>query len=116
MSSWVDVTVIHSVMSGLLLTVVAAWAWYGMIRLHQGWLLAQVEGALERAEQRGLVLSPLGLRARLVVRPADDAPTVRIEWRTGVLGPRTLVRSSAGTRRLPLVRTADELDQALRDG
>lgn len=113
MSSWVDITVIHSVLSGLLVTVVAAWAFYGINRLQQGWLLSQVQGALDRAAERGLTLSPLGLRARLVARPTEGAAAPRIEWRTGVLGPRTLLWSAQGARRLPLLRTAAELDEAL---
>lgn len=112
MSSWVDVTVIHSVLSGLLVTVVAAWALYLVHRLQQGWLFSQVQEALARAAERGLVLAPTGLRSRLVARPAEGAGP-RIEWRTGILGPRTVVRASGGTRRLPLVRTAQELDAAL---
>lgn len=98
---------------GLLLAVAAAWSWYAMARLHQGWLLEQVGDALDAAEGRGLRLQPTGLRARLVAQGAADAGPVRIEWRTGVLGPRCVVIGPGGRRRLPLLRTAQDLDRAL---
>lgn len=113
MNTWVDLTIINSVMAGLLLMVGGLWAWYAMTRLHQLWLAEQAEAALDAAELQGLVLAPTGLRARLVATGRLASGAVRVEWRTGLLGPRTIVWRGGRPRRYELLRTADQLDRAL---
>ena len=108
-SSWVDATVLHSVLSGLLVAVLGLWAFYGWVRLQQAWLLDQAIEALEAAADRGIALAPTGFRTRLVAQGEG----LRLEWRTGVLGPRCVLKRGGQRRRLPLLRTARELDQAL---
>lgn len=109
MSSYVDATVIHSVLAGLLVAAALPWALYFFSRLQQDWLEEASAGALDALGKHGLALAPAGLRSRLVAVGQD----LRIEWRTGVLGPRTVVRRGDQRRVLPLVRTADELGRAL---
>lgn len=110
MSSYVDVSVIGSVVGGLLVAVVAAWAWLLYARLEQAWLEHAAGEALDAALARGLRLRPTGFRARLIAH-GDDG--LRVVWRTGLLGPRTVIVQRGQRRPLPLVRTRAELDQAL---
>jgi len=103
------VSIINSVLAGLLLAVAGVWAWYAFNRLQQRWLLDAVGPALDRAEARGLRLSPLGYHPRLVAVSGD----VEVQWRTGILGPRTLVRTAGGRRAIALVTDGPQLDAAL---
>lgn len=110
-------TVIHSVLAGLLLIVAGWWALVAFNRLQQQWLLGAAGSAMARAEARGLVLQPLGFRARVVARgPGRSGAAIVVQWRTGLLGPRTVVRTSAGRRRLPLVADGAALDRLLDGG
>lgn len=110
-------TVIHSVLSGLLLLVLAFWGRVFFARLQQEWLLLRAGAAVERAEERGLSLAPVGLRSRLVVSGEVDGRPVRLEWRTGLSGPHCVVVRGAqrlsARRVLPLLCTGEELDRAL---
>lgn len=108
-----DVTVINSVLAGLLLVVAAPWAWYMLGRLQQGWLLEECATALDRAAALGLALRPTGFRARLVALGEVDGRPVRLEWRTGVLGPRCRLRQGDAAQPLPLLRSSAEVDAAL---
>ena len=99
-------------MAGLLLVVAGVWAWYAFNRLQQQWLLANAGPALDHAEARGLKLRPLGYRARVVAA----GPDVVVQWRTGILGPRTVVRTASGRRCVALITDAAALEAALGAG
>ncbi len=114
MSSWVDVSVIDSVLSGLLLAVAALWAWAAFNRMQRDWLEEAADDALDGAEDLGLDLQPEGYRARLVVAGQAQGRRVRVEWRTGALGPCTVVQVDQQRQALPLVRTRDQLMAALQ--
>lgn len=100
-------------MAGLLLSVLGLWAWLAFVRLQQRWLLSQCDGALNAVEQLGLTVAPTGLRSRLIARGAVGDGRLRVDWRTGLLGPRTVIIGPDGVVRLPLLRTAQALQQAL---
>ncbi|MCB9781099.1 MAG: hypothetical protein H6742_21210 [Alphaproteobacteria bacterium] len=101
-----------SVIGGLLSLVLVLWAWYFFQALQRAWLVEQAHDAIAAAQDAGLALKPTGFRARLVAVGTIDGRPVRVEWRTGVLGPRSVVRGNS-TRRLPLITSPGELQQAL---
>ena len=107
-------TVIHSVLSGLLLLVLAFWGRLLFARLQQEWLLLRAGEAVQRALDLGLQLQPVGLRSRLRAEGQLQGRPVRVEWRTGLSGPYCQVERGS-TRLLPLLCTGQELDQALAD-
>ncbi|NOY25893.1 MAG: hypothetical protein GXP62_08480 [Oligoflexia bacterium] len=96
-----------------MLIVLGLWAWLAFVRLQQRWLLSQCEGALDVAEELGLVVAPNGFQTRLVARGVVADGPVRVYWRTGLLGPRTVIRGPDGIVRLPLLRTSQALRVAL---
>jgi len=94
--------------------VLAFWGRLAFARLQQEWLLLRAGEAVQRAQERGLQLAPVGLRSRLRVDGQVEGRPVRVEWRTGLAGPYCcVVRGSKQV--LPLLCTAQELDQALAD-
>lgn len=107
-------TVIHSVLSGLLLLVLAFWGRLFFARLQQEWLLLRAGEAVRRAEDLGLQLAPVGLRSRLRVDGLVKGRRVQVEWRTGLAGPYCCVVQGS-CRVLPLLCTATELDDALAE-
>lgn len=97
-------------LSGLLVAVAAPWLFVVFHRLQQAWLEQAAGAALDALPAHGLELQPTGFRSRLVARGPGS---LEVSWRTGVLGPRTVVRRGDERRVLPLVRTPDELARAL---
>lgn len=102
---------IHSVLSGLLLLVLALWVRLLWVDLQQRWLWRRAGAALERARARGYRLRPRGLRCRLVAEGGDPSLPRRLVWATGLAGPHLRVDG----RVLPLACTAEELEAALSD-
>lgn len=113
-SSYIDYSVTNSILSGVLLAVMAGWAMVVFNRLWQGTLRSDAAEALEHARTRGLTVLPSGLRARVVAEGAVGSERVRLEWRGGWRGPHTVIQRGDRFRYLDLLTTADDLDSALQ--
>lgn len=100
-------------LAGLLIALAAAWTWYAMNRLWQQGLSESAGEALDAAAGLGLELLPPGLRARRVARGRVSDREVRLEWRGGLTGEHCVLRLGSEARRLPLIRDAGALREAL---
>ena len=113
--TWVDLSIANSVLAGGLLIVAALWAVYILNRLWQGSLYNDARGGVEAAHALGLQLAPTGLRARLVATGAVGDQPVRVEWRGGVRGARSLIHAGAERHHTGLIDSAAALEAALAE-
>ena len=95
-SSFVDVTVLNSVLAAFVIILAAIWTLYAFNRLWQSSLARDAAGAIAAAEGLGLTLRPAGYGPRLVAEGRCGAAgaagrPVRVEWRGGVFGARTVL-------------------------
>ena len=109
-ATYIDYSVVNSVMSGLLIAVAASWAMVVFNRLWQGSLQAQAAEAIAAARTRGFRIHPRGLRARIVADGAVGSEPVRLEWRGGWRGAHTVVMRGDQLERRELVTDAGTLD------
>jgi len=107
------VTVVSGALAGILLLVLGFWAGYAVARLWQISLYEEAEPAIAAAVARGLSIRPGGFTARIVCSGALGGEKVRVEWRGGVLGARTIVVRGDKRTRVEFVRDATGLDAAL---
>lgn len=101
-------------LSGVLIAIVAVWGWYVF---HQLWVETIEERAtdgLAAAEAAGLSLQPAAFRARRVATGQGPQGRVRVEWRGGLLGLRSVVWVGRRRRTVPLITDAAALAEALR--
>lgn len=112
-STYIDETVLNAELSGILLALATLWAVVLFNRLWQASLRRDAEEAIAAAQERGLQLEPPGLRAQLAAVGNVGSEPVRVVWRGGWLGARTILRCGSDRQRLPLLRTAAELEAAL---
>ncbi len=112
--TWVDLSVLNAVLAGVLILLAAVWALVVFNRLWQLWLSTQAADGIGAAQAQGLVLQPMGLRARVIASGVVAGRSVRVEWRGGVTGPHTRVVQGGAKRRLPLVTDAAQLAAALK--
>jgi hypothetical protein len=111
--TWVDASIANSALVGLLVLVVGLWGLYLVNRLWQLSLAEQCAAAIDAAGARGLALRRGGLRARIVAVGTVGAERVRVEWRGGVLGTRSVVIRADLIARGPLIESEAALDDAL---
>ena len=97
---------LNSVLSGIIVIIGTVWAWYALNRLMQESLQREAAAGLEAARAAGFALRPPEFRARLVAMGTLDGRDVRVEWRDGVLGPRSVVRVGGRSRRTALITDA----------
>jgi hypothetical protein len=107
------VTVVSGALAGVLLLVLGFWAGYAVARLWQLSLYEEAEAAIAAAVARGLSLRPTGFTARIVCSGALGGEKVRVEWRGGVLGARTIVVRNGRRTRIELARDTAALERAL---
>ena len=112
-ASYVDVTMVQGVLSGVIVAGAAVAGRYMMNRLWQKSLLADSRPALQAAEAAGLQIRPLGFGALIRAEGTVGGRPVRIQWRGGVFGERTAVWVAGQRTVLPLVRTAAALNIAV---
>ncbi len=114
-SSYVDFSVVNSVLAGLLILVLALWAKYLLNRLWQVSLRADAASAICGAEARGLQLQGDGVKARVVAVGARGSEPVRVEWRGGWRGAHTVLFRGDQVVWSTFVRTESELMRLLDD-
>jgi hypothetical protein len=107
------VTVVSGALAGVLLLVLGFWGGYAVARLWQISLYEEAEPAIAAAVARGFAIRPTGFAPRIVCEGALDDQTVRIEWRGGVLGARTIVVRGRKRARVDFVRDPAALEAAL---
>lgn len=114
-ATYVGYSVVNSVLSGLLIAVLAGWAMVVFNRIWQGFLTEEAAGGIEAAKQRGLVLHPPGLRARRVADGAIGSERIRVEWRGDWRGPHSVVYRGDRLMRRPLITDTASLDAVLQE-
>jgi hypothetical protein len=112
-ASYIDYSVTNSILSGLLLAVLAAWAMVVFNRLWQSSIRVDAADAIAGASAGGLEVLPDGLRARVVAEGSVGSERVRVEWRGGWQGSETLILRGDSCQRMALVASASELRQHL---
>lgn len=112
-STYIDETVLNAELSGILLLVATLWAVVLFNRLWQASLRRDAAEAIAAAQERGLELESPGVRAQLAAVGSVGSERVRVVWRGGWLGARTILRRGSRRQRMPLVRTAAELEALL---
>ncbi|MBL8617266.1 MAG: hypothetical protein JNM72_16775 [Deltaproteobacteria bacterium] len=112
--TYIDVTILSSALSGLIILALGLYGWAWFNRLWHGTLRDLAAPAMAAAEARGLRLRPPGLRARLVAEGNLGSQSVRIEWRGGAFGEQSRVYLGDLVDDLPLICSAEALDAALR--
>ncbi len=100
-------TVVSGALAGVLLLVLGLWASYAVARLWQISLYEEAEPAIAAAVARGLAVRPPGFAARIVCEGTLHDQKVRVEWRGGVLGARTIVVRGGKRARVTFVRDED---------
>jgi|GEM_PF-1847372 len=111
--SYIDYSVMNSVLAGLLVAVAACWAMVLFNRLWQHTLRERAADALAHARERGLTVHPGGLRARIVAEGSVGSERVRLEWRGGWRGPHMVLLRGDRIGRHPFAASAADLDQLL---
>ena len=106
-------TVVSGALAGILLLVLGFWAGYAVARLWQISLYEEAEPAIAAAVARGLSIRPTGFTARIVCSGALGGEKVRVEWRGGVLGARTIVVKNGRRAQMELARDPAALERAL---
>lgn len=112
-ATYIDYSVTNSILSGLLVAVLAGWAMVVFNRLWQTTLRERAQEAIDHAASRGLALQPAGLRARLVARGAIGSEQVQVEWRGGWRGPHVLLTRGDERSLLPFAADAGAIDALL---
>jgi len=115
-ATYIDYSVVNSVMSGVLVGIAAAWAMVVFNRLWQRSLQTEASGAIEAARERGFKVQTEGLRARVVADGAVGSEPVRVEWRGGWRGPHTVLVRGDTFERTALVTDAAGLDALVHPG
>ena len=115
LDSWVDTPSIHSGLSGLILTGLAFWASYMLIRLWQRSLAEDAAEAIRHAESLGLVMLAAGFSSRVIMQGQIDGLSVEVIWCGGALGPRTVVEVEGRIHRGPFVASEVELRNRLSE-
>ena len=106
-------TVLDGALAGILIVIASFWASYLVARLWQQSLYDDAHVAIEAASAKGLPLRRPGLRSRLVCEGMLDGERVRIEWRGGVQGARTVLIRGRERTRVPLVVDGASLETLL---
>lgn len=107
---------INGVLSGLLIAISTVWAWYVFHRLWVETIEDRAQGGISAAVAAGLVLQPAAFRARRVATGHSPQGPVRVEWRGGLLGLRSVVWVGGRRRALPLITDSHALAAALGPG
>ena len=115
LATWVDVSSVNSVCSGLIIIGLAFWARYVMVRLWQTSLMEDCAEAIQYADSLGLRLRRTGLRCRLAARGTIGKRDASVYWKGGAFGHGTTITMGDRVRRLPLLTDAEDLRLALED-
>jgi hypothetical protein len=107
------VTVLNGILSGLVILLAAVWCVYLHNWLWQRSLQQDAREALAAAQDLGLELKPLGIRARLVAVGTVGDRDVRIEWRGGFRGARTVVLFGDGVKVMAPITDAEGLSSVV---
>ena len=114
-STYIDVTVLNSILAGLLVLVGAVWAYIAFQRLWQHSLGREAQDAIAAAEGLGLRRQPAGYGPRVELRGDLDGRPARVTWLGGIRGPRTLLVVGDRRQRLPFVADGGTLRAALAE-
>jgi hypothetical protein len=104
---------VGSVLSGLIIAVVAAWIWHFYGRLWRSSIALSTAPALDEAAGFGLRVRPAPGRAAWVATGRIDGLEVRIAWLGGIAGERSRVDIGGLRRTMPLLCSAEALREAL---
>lgn len=114
--TYIDVTIVSGVLTGLVIAMVAAWIWHFYGRLWRHTIGASSAEALDEAATMGLRVRPAAGRAGWLATGKLDGITVRIAWMGGIRGERTSINIGSHHRVVPLVTTGLLLREVLSAG
>lgn len=96
-----------------MIAIFTVWAYHFFNRLWQQSLQEEAQDAIATAARLGLAPKGPLYGPRVVYTGTIGATPVRVEWRGGLRGARTILRRGEHTERLPLITTADALHAVL---
>jgi hypothetical protein len=91
----------------------ATWAYYAFNRLWQQSLSEESAAAMAEAVRLGLVRQPPVYGPRVVFLGTLSGVPVRLEWRGGLFGARTLLVRGGARQHIALLNSAQSVQQAL---
>lgn len=112
-STYIDITVMNSVLAGLVVLVAALWALYVFSRLWQQSLLDDAREALQAAPELGLAVAPLRTGPKVVASGQVGGRAVRVEWRGGIWGAHSVVVAGGHKTVHPLLADSGSLAAAV---
>ena len=115
-ATYVDYSVVNSIMSGVLVAIAAGWAMVVFNRLWQRSLRDDAGAAIQAAQELGFRVHPGGLRARVVAEGSVGSEPVRVEWRGGWRGPHTVMMRGDQFHRVDLVTDGVGLELLMQTG
>jgi hypothetical protein len=113
-STYIELSVSASVISGMVILILMFWAFLAFNRLWQRSLSEDAAAAIAHAQARGLRLLPPGITPRRAVEGHIGSMFVRIEWRGGAFGTWSRVYLGDRVRDLPLLSGAAEVERLLQ--
>ena len=113
MSSFIDVIIVHSVLSGgLLIPFLFLLRWYNNF-LWQESLWIECAGALQYAHENGFSFQRRGLGAKWTMEKRARGERIRISWKGGALGCKSVIRCGRKVVRCELLRTKAQITAEL---
>jgi len=113
-STYIELSVSASVISGLVILILMFWAFVAFNRLWQRSLSVDAAPAIAQAEARGLRLLPPGIAPRRAAEGHIGSMFVRIEWRGGAFGTWSRVYLGDRIKDLPLLAEAADVERLLQ--
>ena len=109
MSSWVDVSIIHSILTGGILLVFGFWAWLLYIHLWREYLLHSCAEAINFCEQQGFMLVSSDLRSEIRMKKDN----IRIYWKGGWRGEETFLEKEGNIQKQPLLQSEEDISSLI---
>jgi len=112
-SSWIDLSIVSSILSGLGMLIVCLWCLllYGILWQHRLWRSCQE--AIAHCQNLGLQLQPTGIRPRLISRGVYQDEFIEIHWCGGVDKEYSVVFIDEQKNRVPVLQNTVNVDSTL---
>ena len=109
MSSWVDITIVNSILAGCSILPLLCWSWWYHNYLWQELFWRDCKDSMEAANALGFAFRKRGLKACWAMEKNVSNTLVVVKWIGGPFGARSIVQVGMEKHRCPLLRTESEL-------
>lgn len=105
MNSWIDISIMHSILTGGIILVFGFWTWLLYLHLWREYLLQTCSEAIDFCEEQGFILVSSALRSEIRMRKDD----VRIYWTGGWRGEETFLEKDGEVKKHDLIHEQEEM-------